>query len=155
METFVPPQLTVSGGIDELLDLLASGAPADAFEDFLDDARRFGVTGATTTDMKAAVWRAMRVHTQIQRGRVREAGLTALVDAARDLVGELKQGSHDSRATMALWNDVSLALANAFAVALFWELAVTAIGFSIRIVAFGITYGTSWLFWFAKIASFS
>ncbi|MFE9747246.1 helix-turn-helix domain-containing protein [Saccharothrix saharensis] len=65
--------------------MLASGAPADAFEDFLDDARRFGVTGATTTDMKAAVWRAMRVHTQIQRGRVREAGLTALVDAARDL----------------------------------------------------------------------
>jgi sugar diacid utilization regulator/GAF domain-containing protein len=85
VETFLPPQLTVSGGIDELLDLLASGAPADAFEDFLDDTRKVGVTGATTTDLKAAVWRAMRVHTQIQRGRVREAGLTALVDAARDL----------------------------------------------------------------------
>ncbi|PSL52244.1 PucR-like helix-turn-helix protein [Saccharothrix carnea] len=81
----MPPQLTVSGGLDELLELLASGAPADAFEDFLDDARRFGVTGVATTDVKAAVWRAMRVHTQIQRGRVREAGLTALIDAARDL----------------------------------------------------------------------
>jgi hypothetical protein len=44
---------------------------------------------------------------------------------------------------------------NAFAVALFSDFVVTAIGFSIRIVALGMTYGTSWLFWFAKIASFS
>ncbi|WP_433271464.1 helix-turn-helix domain-containing protein [Actinosynnema sp. CS-041913] len=56
----------------------------DAFEDFLDDARR-AAAGAATTDLKAAVWRALRVHSQIQRGRVREAGLTALIDAARDL----------------------------------------------------------------------
>nr|BFE54017.1 GAF domain-containing protein [Saccharothrix mutabilis subsp. capreolus] len=82
VETFVPPQPSVNGGLDRLLDLLASGAPVDAFEDFLDDARRFG---SGPTDLKAAVWRALRVHTQIQRGRVREAGLTALVDAARDL----------------------------------------------------------------------
>ena len=35
------------------------------------------------------------------------------------------------------------------------ELDVTAIGFSIRIVAFGITNCTGWLCFCAKIASFS
>ena len=38
---------------------------------------------------------------------------------------------------------------------LFEEFVVTAIGFSILIVAFGITYGRSCPFDFAKIASFS
>ncbi|NUT93108.1 MAG: hypothetical protein HOY78_13890, partial [Saccharothrix sp.] len=80
----MPPQPSVNGGLERLLDLLAAGAPVDAFEDFLDDTRRFGA-GTAPADVKAAVWRALRVHTQIQRGRVREAGLTALVDAARDL----------------------------------------------------------------------
>ncbi|HEX4977546.1 MAG TPA: M3 family metallopeptidase [Nocardioides sp.] len=36
---------------------------------------------------------------------------------ARELVAELKQGARDAAATMALWNDVNLAMANAFAVA--------------------------------------
>ena len=48
-------------------------------------------------------WVAERCTTQLAR--------------ARDLVVDLKQGPRDSSATMALWNDVSLALANAFAVA--------------------------------------
>ncbi|SES39815.1 GAF domain-containing protein [Actinokineospora terrae] len=84
MGPFVSPQLAYSGGIDELLELLASGAPADVFEQLLDD-RGHSVTGTAAVDMKAAVWRAMRVHAEIQRGRGREAGLSALVDAAREL----------------------------------------------------------------------
>ncbi|GAA2976132.1 helix-turn-helix domain-containing protein [Actinokineospora diospyrosa] len=89
MGPFASPQLAVSGGIDELLELLASGAPVDVFERLLDD-RPGAPTGravaaSAAVDMRAAVWRAMRVHAQIQRGRGREAGLAALVDAAREL----------------------------------------------------------------------
>ncbi|XVV06071.1 helix-turn-helix domain-containing protein [Actinosynnema sp. CA-248983] len=68
----------------ELLDMLAGGAPTDAFEMLLDDSRLDDLAGSVT-DVKAAVWRAMRVHVHIQRGRGREAGLAALVDAAREL----------------------------------------------------------------------
>ncbi len=39
------------------------------------------------------------------------------LDRARELVTELKQGGRDAAATTALWNDVNLAMANAFAVA--------------------------------------
>jgi len=39
------------------------------------------------------------------------------LERARELVAELKQAGHDAAATMALWNDVNLAMANAFAVA--------------------------------------
>jgi hypothetical protein len=46
-------------------------------------------------------------------------------------------------------------LRKAPAAALFFDVLRIAIGFSIRIVAFGITYGTSWPLLFAKIASFS
>ncbi|GAA0255913.1 GAF domain-containing protein [Saccharothrix mutabilis subsp. mutabilis] len=68
----------------ELLDMLAAGAPTDAFEVLLDDNRLDDFAGSVP-DVKAAVWRAMRVHVHIQRGRSREAGLAALVDAAREL----------------------------------------------------------------------
>lgn len=42
---------------------------------------------------------------------------TTQLDTARDLVAALKQRGRDAAATMALWNDVNLAMANAFAVA--------------------------------------
>ncbi|MBM7773287.1 sugar diacid utilization regulator [Actinokineospora baliensis] len=60
----------------------------DVFERLLDDragAAAGRAVAPSAVDMKAAVWRAMRVHAQIQRGRGREAGLAALVDAAREL----------------------------------------------------------------------
>ncbi|MGW4109695.1 helix-turn-helix domain-containing protein [Actinosynnema sp. NPDC004786] len=81
----MPSQRTAAGGIEELLELLATGAPVDAFANFLDDMRRSGISGMADTDVKASVWQALRVHAQIQRGRTREAGLTALIDATRDL----------------------------------------------------------------------
>ncbi|WP_141977490.1 helix-turn-helix domain-containing protein [Saccharothrix saharensis] len=81
--------------VAELLDMLASGAPTDAFETLLDDDSRLGGTAGSTPDVKAAVWRAMRVHVHIQRGRTREAGLAALVDAARELASP-----HDSMAAL-------------------------------------------------------
>jgi thimet oligopeptidase len=39
------------------------------------------------------------------------------LDAARRLVSELKQGAHEPAAAMSLWNDLNLALENAFSVA--------------------------------------
>ena len=41
----------------------------------------------------------------------------AQLERARELVADLKQGDRDAASTMALWNDVNLAMANAFAVA--------------------------------------
>ncbi|NUS64115.1 MAG: GAF domain-containing protein, partial [Saccharothrix sp.] len=73
--------------VGELLDMLAGGAPTDAFETLLDDDGRLDAAAGSVPDLKAAVWRAMRVHVHIQRGRSREAGLAALVDAARELAG--------------------------------------------------------------------
>lgn len=85
MGLFMSPQAAAKSGIHELLELLASGAPADVFETFLDDARRSGVSSSALTELESAVWRASRVHVQIRRGREREADLTALIDAAREL----------------------------------------------------------------------
>jgi sugar diacid utilization regulator len=89
MSIIMPPQQRVNdgrtGGIEEVLELLAGGAPPDAIESVLDDSRRFGVTGTVTVDALATAWQILRVHGRIQRGLSRESGLAALVDAARDL----------------------------------------------------------------------
>ncbi|WP_433271451.1 helix-turn-helix domain-containing protein [Actinosynnema sp. CS-041913] len=81
--------------IAELLDMLAGGAPTDAFETLLDDDGRLDAAAGSAPDVKAAVWRAMRVHVHIQRGRSREAGLAALVDVARELAAP-----HESMAVL-------------------------------------------------------
>ncbi|PSL52252.1 GAF domain-containing protein [Saccharothrix carnea] len=92
---FTSREVAAGDLVTELLDMLAGGAPTDAFEALLDDDSRLGAAAGLLPDVKSVVWRAMRVHVHIQRGRSREAGLSALVDAARELAAP-----HDSMAAL-------------------------------------------------------
>ncbi|MCC3772776.1 helix-turn-helix domain-containing protein [Streptomyces sp. UNOC14_S4] len=71
-----------------VLELLARGAPRRQFEELRRRARGDG-TGTAAPDeldeLDRAVGLALGVHELLDRGQQREAGLTALVDTARDL----------------------------------------------------------------------
>ncbi|MGP3951759.1 helix-turn-helix domain-containing protein, partial [Streptomyces sp. 7N604] len=76
-----------SEGIDVLsvLELLAKEAPPSQFEDLIRQARREGASPAALEELSRAQELALSVHALLGRRRQREAGLSALVDTARDL----------------------------------------------------------------------
>jgi sugar diacid utilization regulator/GAF domain-containing protein len=71
--------------VSDVLELLATKAPADHFETMIEKARRNGVAGAELATLESAVRVSLRINSQMQRSQHREAGLSALVDAAREL----------------------------------------------------------------------
>ncbi|MEU7279149.1 helix-turn-helix domain-containing protein [Streptomyces sp. NPDC045431] len=68
-----------------MLDLLAAEAPAERLEDVVRQARAAGATDDELARVAAAKDRALSVRRLFSRRRQREAGLSALVDTARDL----------------------------------------------------------------------
>ncbi|WP_405734503.1 helix-turn-helix domain-containing protein [Streptomyces sp. NBC_00028] len=68
-----------------MLDLLAGEAPAERFEELLRQAAAAGVAADQLARLTAAKDRSLEVRQLFARRQQREAGLSALVDTARDL----------------------------------------------------------------------
>ncbi|SNX62489.1 sugar diacid utilization regulator [Streptomyces sp. TLI_55] len=68
-----------------MLDLLAREAPAQRFEELLRQAADAGVDGTDLAQLTQAKDRSLEVRQLFARRQQREAGLSALVDTARDL----------------------------------------------------------------------
>ncbi|MGK5731069.1 helix-turn-helix domain-containing protein [Streptomyces sp. URMC 124] len=68
-----------------VLRLLAEEAAPGRFEALVRDARRSGLDGSALAELEQATELALGVHSLFGRHEQREAGLTALVDTARDL----------------------------------------------------------------------
>lgn len=68
-----------------MLDLLAREAPAERFEELLRQAAEAGVDGTDLAQLTTAKDRSLEVRQLFARRQQREAGLSALVDTARDL----------------------------------------------------------------------
>ncbi|WP_137989242.1 helix-turn-helix domain-containing protein [Streptomyces vilmorinianum] len=75
------------GGVDALavLELLARQAAPGSYETLLDEARRAGTPAGELARLERAVHLATGLASSYDRSAQREAGLTALVDTARDL----------------------------------------------------------------------
>ncbi|MFF7333636.1 GAF domain-containing protein [Streptomyces sp. NPDC008150] len=76
---------TAAPHLRRLLDLLASGAPAEALGAVTAEARAAGVDGADLAETERAVATALRVRSSLRAHRRRELELTALFDTAGDL----------------------------------------------------------------------
>ncbi|MER5491714.1 helix-turn-helix domain-containing protein [Streptomyces sp. NPDC002490] len=74
-----PDALTVLG-------LLAEEAPAASIESLSEEARRSGAAGTELAHLERAVRLGLDVHARHRQRQQREAGLSALLDTARDLV---------------------------------------------------------------------
>ncbi|MER7900590.1 helix-turn-helix domain-containing protein [Streptomyces sp. NPDC096046] len=72
-------------GALSVLELLAREAPAAAYDELVTTARRAGAGEEEIDSLKEALALALTVRTQLGRRQQREAGLSALVDTARDL----------------------------------------------------------------------
>lgn len=68
-----------------VLELLANKAPLDQFEMLVAEAREKGVGAEKLAELENAKKLALRISTQMERRQQREAGLSALVDIAREL----------------------------------------------------------------------
>ncbi len=68
-----------------VLELLAREAPAAAYDELAATARTSGVTGTELTEVNKVLELGAAVRAQLGRRQQREAGLSALVDTARDL----------------------------------------------------------------------
>ncbi len=68
-----------------VLEFLATEAPAQQFEDLVEDARKQGVHGAELERLERLKRLGLGICSQSRRRQQREAGLSALVDTARDL----------------------------------------------------------------------
>ncbi|MGW6272011.1 helix-turn-helix domain-containing protein [Streptomyces sp. NPDC055060] len=68
-----------------VLELLAKEAPASAYDELAASARRAGASEAELDELRAALDLGLAVRAQLGRRQQREAGLSALVDTARDL----------------------------------------------------------------------
>ncbi|MFJ2187752.1 helix-turn-helix domain-containing protein [Kitasatospora sp. NPDC087861] len=79
------PHESSAPALRRLLDLLASGAATEDFDDVLADARHRGAPAAVLAEIDDATWQALRVHRTLRQHRRREAELTALFDTAGDL----------------------------------------------------------------------
>ncbi|MEV7289112.1 GAF domain-containing protein [Streptomyces sp. NPDC093252] len=77
----------VGGAEAPFLDLLARGAPADAYEQPLLLARAEGRPPEQLAALETARRRALRVRTELEGRRRREAELSALFETAHDLAG--------------------------------------------------------------------
>ncbi|MGW2520656.1 helix-turn-helix domain-containing protein [Streptomyces sp. NPDC001617] len=71
--------------VQQLLELLAEDAPADAFAAIASKARAGGVGAQDLTEIEQATETAVRVHRILRQRRRRELELTALFDTAGDL----------------------------------------------------------------------
>ncbi|WP_367129042.1 helix-turn-helix domain-containing protein [Saccharothrix sp. HUAS TT1] len=71
--------------IGDLIDLLAHKAPMSEFERMIDQARLGGAPDDELAGLEAAARQCLRIAAQAEGSRRREAGLDALVDAAREL----------------------------------------------------------------------
>ncbi|MFJ8700677.1 helix-turn-helix domain-containing protein [Streptomyces ardesiacus] len=81
----MPTNPSVAAHLRRLLDLLASGAPAEDFGTVAAEARRAGVGGDGLAEIEQATQAALRVHGALRQHQRREAELTALFDTAGDL----------------------------------------------------------------------
>ncbi|WP_371498448.1 helix-turn-helix domain-containing protein [Kitasatospora sp. NBC_00374] len=68
-----------------VLEYLASEAPAQQFEDLVEEARLRGTTGEELERLERLKQLGLSIRSQSRRRQQREAGLSALVDTARDL----------------------------------------------------------------------
>ncbi|GAA3194843.1 MULTISPECIES: helix-turn-helix domain-containing protein [Streptomyces] len=73
------------GEILAILELLAAEAPPSELEDLVRRARASGLEADALSRLERAEYLASRVHAQLSRRQQREAGLSALVDVAREL----------------------------------------------------------------------
>ncbi|AIV36780.1 helix-turn-helix domain-containing protein [Streptomyces sp. CCM_MD2014] len=81
----MPKNTSVAAHLRRLLELLASGAPAEDFGTVATEARRGGVGGDDLAEIEQATQAALRVHSALRQHQRREAELTALFDTAGDL----------------------------------------------------------------------
>ncbi|MCV2464716.1 helix-turn-helix domain-containing protein [Streptomyces sp. ICN988] len=81
----MPTNTSVAAHLRRLLDLLASGAPAEDFGTVATEARRGGVDGDDLAEIEQATQAALRVRGALRQHQRREAELTALFDTAGDL----------------------------------------------------------------------
>ncbi|MEU3684175.1 GAF domain-containing protein [Streptomyces sp. NPDC030592] len=81
----MPKNTSVAAHLRRLLDLLASGAPAEDFGAVATEARRGGVGGDDLAEIEQATQAALRVRGALRQHQRREAELTALFDTAGDL----------------------------------------------------------------------
>ncbi|MGK5733879.1 helix-turn-helix domain-containing protein [Streptomyces sp. URMC 124] len=72
-------------GIFAVLELLAAGAPAQEYEDLVERLRSSGAEEGLVDRLGSAVQLALSIRTWTERQQQREAGMSALVDTARDL----------------------------------------------------------------------
>lgn len=76
---------SAGGGAFAILELLAREAPRGEIEEFVRQARRAGASPEALDELERAKQLALGIHSLFGRRRQREAGLSALVDTARDL----------------------------------------------------------------------
>ncbi|MFG3245648.1 helix-turn-helix domain-containing protein [Streptomyces sp. NPDC048187] len=81
----MPKNPSVAAHLRRLLELLASGAPAEDFGTVAAEARRGGVGADDLAEVERATRAALRVHSALRQHQRREAELTALFDTAGDL----------------------------------------------------------------------
>ncbi|MDF3299289.1 helix-turn-helix domain-containing protein [Streptomyces tropicalis] len=78
---------TAAGAEAPFLELLSRGAPAEAYERPVRDARAAGRPGAWIAALEHAKFLALRVRADLEGRRRREAELSALFETAHDLAG--------------------------------------------------------------------
>ncbi len=81
----MPKNTSVAAHLRRLLELLASGAPAEDFGTVATEARRGGVGDDDLAEIEQATQAALRVRGALRQHQRREAELTALFDTAGDL----------------------------------------------------------------------
>ncbi|MEV6882742.1 GAF domain-containing protein [Streptomyces sp. NPDC051135] len=81
----MPKNPSVAAHLRRLLELLASGAPAEDLGTVAAEARRGGAGADDLAEVERATRAALRVHSALRQHQRREAELTALFDTAGDL----------------------------------------------------------------------